>query len=85
MAKDEDEAGYYSGIVAASMMAGRLVSSYAWGCAADKFGRRPVLMIGCLSIAVFSVMFGFSVNFTMALISRFLLGLFNGLQGTIFI
>ena len=36
MAKDEDEAGYYSGMVASSMMAGRLVSSYAWGIYADK-------------------------------------------------
>lgn len=73
-AKDEDEAGYYSGYIASAMMFGRLVSSFWWGQIADKWGRKPVVIIGCSSIAIFSISFGCSTNFELALISRFLLG-----------
>lgn len=73
-AHNEDEAGYYSGYIASAMMFGRLISSFWWGQIADKWGRKPVIIIGCLSIALFSITFGFSNNFEFALISRFLLG-----------
>jgi MFS family permease len=73
-AKDEDEAGYYSGYIASAMMFGRLVSSFWWGQVADRWGRKPVVIIGCLSIATFSVTFGCSSTFQFALLSRFLLG-----------
>ena len=74
---DINKAGYYAGYIASSMMIGRLLSSVFWGRMSDRIGRKPVMYIGCLSIAVFSILFGFSVNFWMALITRFLLGLFN--------
>jgi MFS family permease len=74
-AKDENEAGYYSGYIASAMMFGRLVSSFWWGQIADKWGRKPVVILGCLSIAIFSITFGCSTNFQLALISRFLLGI----------
>jgi MFS family permease len=73
-AKDENEAGYFSGYIASAMMFGRLVSSFWWGQIADKWGRKPVLILGCLSIAIFSISFGCANNFQLALISRFLLG-----------
>jgi hypothetical protein len=34
-----------------------------------------VLLASCLSIATFSILFGFSTTFEMALLSRFMLGL----------
>mmetsp|Transcript_6747 Transcript_6747/g.10164 ORF Transcript_6747/g.10164 Transcript_6747/m.10164 type:complete len:498 (-) Transcript_6747:99-1592(-) len=63
------------------MMSGRLVSSFWWGQVADKWGRKPVLLVGCFSIAAFSIMFGCSETFYMALLSRFLLGLMNPIWG----
>jgi MFS family permease len=39
-AKDENEAGYFSGYIASAMMFGRLVSSFWWGQIADKWGRK---------------------------------------------
>jgi MFS family permease len=74
---DINKSGYYAGYVASSMMFGRLLSSVFWGRMSDRIGRKPVMYIGCSSIIIFSILFGFSVNFWMALLTRFLLGLFN--------
>ena len=76
-AKDENDAGFASGYIASAMMLGRLFSSIAWGRAADSIGRKPLLLLGCFSIGTFSLLFGFSSNFIMALSARFLLGFFN--------
>ncbi len=45
---------------------------------ADHKGRKPVIIISCILVAVSSLAFGFSVNFAMAIISRFLIGFLNG-------
>lgn len=73
--------GYFAGYIAASMMCGRLCSSIFWGTMADRIGRKPIISMGCLSIAVFSLLFGLSINYTMAVFTRFLLGLFNPIIG----
>lgn len=75
-AQTENEAGFYSGYIASSMMFGRLISSFLWGQLADKWGRKPVMICGCLSITIFSITFGLSTTFELALLSRFLLGIF---------
>lgn len=53
-------------------------SSYVWGALADKKGRKPVIIIGCLLVGLSSVAFGFSVKLYMAILFRFCVGLFNG-------
>lgn len=80
-AKNEDEAGFYSGFIASGMMAGRFVSSVPWGRIADKYGRKPALISGCISISVFSILFGFSSSLYTAVFARFFLGLFNPVWG----
>ena len=79
-AKTENEAGFYSGYIASSMMFGRLLSSFLWGQLADRWGRKPVMICGTLSITIFSLLFGFSTTFEMALLSRFLLGINSSLS-----
>jgi MFS family permease len=77
LAANTDEAGYYSGWIASSMMFGRFITSFYWGTVADRIGRKPVLAIGCVAVAAFSLLFGVSTNFLMAMAARFLLGFFN--------
>lgn len=79
-APDVDRAGFVSGYVASSFMFGRLLSSFYWGHKADAIGRKPVIYISCVAIAIFSVCFGLSGDIWMALISRFLLGFLNPLN-----
>lgn len=80
---NEETAGSYAGLIASSFMAGRAVSSFEWGKAADKYGRVFVIEMSFLLSAVFSIFFGLAPTFPMALVLRFLLGMCNGLLGPV--
>ncbi|KAH6772443.1 hypothetical protein C2S52_004763 [Perilla frutescens var. hirtella] len=67
----------------ASYMVGRASTSALWGAIADRYGRKPVIIIGCATVVVFNTLFGLSVNYWMAITTRFLLGSLNGLLGPI--
>lgn len=82
MGKTED-IGYYAGYIGSSFMFGRFLTSVLWGMAADKYGRKPIMIIGVSSVIVFNTLFGMSTNFWMAISMRFLLGSFNGLIGPV--
>ncbi|KAK1318779.1 Protein ZINC INDUCED FACILITATOR 1 [Acorus calamus] len=66
-----------------AFMFGRALTSIIWGVIADRYGRKPVIVIGTVSVILFNTLFGLSTNFWMALWMRFLLGSFNGLLGPI--
>ncbi|CAM9212872.1 unnamed protein product [Ectocarpus sp. 12 AP-2014] len=75
-----NESGYYAGYVASSFTFGRFLTAYVWGNAADTIGRKPVVIVGLSSIIACSVVFGLSTSFAMAVGSRFVLGLTNGIM-----
>lgn len=83
IAKREEDIGFYAGFVGSSFMVGRALTSLFWGVVADRYGRKPIILIGTFSVVVFNALFGLSTNFWMALSMRFLLGCFNSLLGTI--
>ncbi|KAF3509820.1 hypothetical protein F2Q69_00000551 [Brassica cretica] len=83
IAKKEEDIGFYAGFVGCSFMLGRTLTSVIWGIIADRYGRKPVILIGTASVVIFNTLFGLSVNFWMAIITRFCLGSFNGLLGPI--
>jgi len=78
---DETRVGFYAGYLMTSFMAGRLLSSFYCGALSDRIGRKAVIRIGLWSCLVFSIGFGFSPTFTIALTMRLCMGLFNGLTG----
>ncbi|XP_071724147.1 probable peptide/nitrate transporter At3g43790, partial [Rutidosis leptorrhynchoides] len=83
IAKREEDIGYYAGFVGSSFMIGRALTSFFWGILSDRYGRKPIILIGTFSVAVFNTMFGLSTSFWMAISMRFLLGCFNSLLGTV--
>ncbi|KAK1277896.1 putative peptide/nitrate transporter [Acorus gramineus] len=83
VAKRVEDIGYYAGYVGSAFMFGRALTSIIWGVIADRYGRKPVIVIGTVSVILFNTLFGLSTNFWMALWMRFLLGSFNGLLGPI--
>lgn len=78
-----ESAGLYSGVLASSFMFGRTLSSYPWGRLGDWYGRRFVLIASLSFSALFSLLFGTSQSYAMAMVWRFLLGLTNGIVGTV--
>ncbi|KAF6163899.1 hypothetical protein GIB67_024754 [Kingdonia uniflora] len=83
IAKREEDIGYYAGFVGSSFMFGRALTSYFWGVIADRYGRKPVVIFGLITIVVFNTLFGLSTSFWMAIATRFLLGSLNGILGPI--
>ncbi|CAM8924545.1 unnamed protein product [Rhodiola kirilowii] len=83
IAETEEDIGYYAGYVGSSFMFGRALTSVFWGVVADKYGRRPVLIFSTATVVVLNTLFGLSVNFWMAVVTRFLQGSLNGLLGPI--
>ncbi|KAL3731838.1 hypothetical protein ACJRO7_028667 [Eucalyptus globulus] len=83
IAKREEDIGYYAGYVGSSFMFGRALTSVFWGIVADRYGRKPVIIMGTIAVVIFNTLFGLSVNFWMAIAMRFLLGSLNGLLGPI--
>ncbi|XP_066339212.1 protein ZINC INDUCED FACILITATOR-LIKE 1-like isoform X3 [Miscanthus floridulus] len=79
----EEDIGFYAGFVGASYMLGRALTSTAWGMVADRIGRKLVIILGIFSVVVFNTLFGLSVHYWMALVTRFLLGSLNGFLGPI--
>ncbi|KAL5077915.1 hypothetical protein RYX36_016899 [Vicia faba] len=70
IAETEEDISTYAGYVGSAFMVGRALTSILWGMVADRFGRKPVFIIGIISV------------FWMAIMMRFLLGGLNGLLGT---
>ncbi|KAH8074095.1 major facilitator superfamily-like protein [Aureococcus anophagefferens] len=78
-AEDVDAAGYWSGVITAAFMVGRVIGAYPLGRAADRFGRKPVLFLGLATNAALAVAFGSCRSIGAAILTRFLTGLFNGI------
>ena len=70
--------GEKAGYLGSSYFIGNLVGSLLWGWVSDKVGRRPVLLTGVIAILLTELLFGFSQNFTWAIIARLLWGILNG-------
>ncbi|GKD65657.1 zinc induced facilitator-like 1-like protein isoform X1, partial [Tanacetum coccineum] len=83
IAEKEEDISYYAGFVGSAYMVGRALTSIFWGVVADRYGRKPVILLGTSTVVIFNTLFGFSVNYWMAIITRFLLGFLNGLLGPI--
>ncbi|XP_048499025.1 protein ZINC INDUCED FACILITATOR 1 isoform X2 [Beta vulgaris subsp. vulgaris] len=81
IAEREEDVGYYAGFVGSAFMLGRALTSIFWGMLADRYGRKPIIIIGTIAVVIFNTMFGLSVNFWMAISARFLLGSLCGLLG----
>ncbi|KAI7744045.1 hypothetical protein M8C21_020353 [Ambrosia artemisiifolia] len=83
IAEKEEDISYYAGFVGSAYMIGRALTSVLWGVVADRYGRKPVILLGTSTVVIFNTLFGFSVNYWMAIITRFLLGFLNGLLGPV--
>ncbi|EOA23243.1 hypothetical protein CARUB_v10017130mg [Capsella rubella] len=83
IAKQEEDIGFYAGFVGSSFMIGRALTSIFWGKLADRYGRKPIILIGTFSVIIFNTLFGLSTSFWLAISFRFLLGCFNCLLGVI--
>lgn len=56
----------------------QMFTMFLWGRAADRYGRKPVLVISLLGVAVFSTLFGLARSLWEMILLRCLAGVFSG-------
>nr|XP_031858631.1 uncharacterized protein CI109_006011 [Kwoniella shandongensis]KAA5525703.1 hypothetical protein CI109_006011 [Kwoniella shandongensis] len=76
--KDPKKTGFYAGLIESIFAVAELLTVFHWGTASDRWGRKPVLLIGCAGASISSILFGFSTTFPMMIITRVINGLANG-------
>jgi len=81
VAPTPEDIGTYSGYMVSSFMLGQLLFSYIWGNVSDRYGRRPVMLLGLFLTGITFLIFGFSKNYQVALVVRFINGAVNGIIG----
>ncbi|ORZ23796.1 major facilitator superfamily domain-containing protein [Lobosporangium transversale] len=79
--ESEDEIGFFCGLIASSFFFAQFCTSIFWGFMSDRYGRRPILLIGLCGTAIACTSFGLSKSLPWAIISRSMCGLLNGNVG----
>jgi MFS family permease len=80
---DKRKIGNYAGIIISAYPLSQFFFAFMWGYLSDKFGRRPILMIGITGSAICSLLFGFSNSLYWAVGVRAMLGALNANNGII--
>lgn len=78
---DEGEVGYWTGVLCSMFFITQFATSLLWATAAEKHGRRNVMFISLLGMAVTCTLFGTSRTFSEAVVIRLLQGVFAGAVG----
>ena len=76
----EAELGYKQGYLVGIFFLGNFFGNFFWVKMADKFGRKRAMILSTFLYSSTVVMFGMSVSYSMALMLRFLWGMFTGLD-----
>lgn len=79
----EAEVARYSGYIAGSFALCQALTGVFWGKMSDKYGRKPILVIGLLGLACSMLFFGLAGSFWAALLARSAGGLLNGNIGVL--
>ncbi|PWW78563.1 MFS general substrate transporter [Tuber magnatum] len=81
--KNANEIAVYAGMVTSAFAFAEFTTGMMWGRISDKFGRKPVLIMGLVGTMFSMFIFGFAKSFPVALIARAVGGALNGNVGVI--
>ncbi|KAF2430260.1 MFS general substrate transporter [Tothia fuscella] len=74
----EVDVGFYTGLIESIFSIVQMCTMIYWGRLADKYGRKPVLVISLVGVALAVTLFGTSQNIWQMVLFRSLGGLFSG-------
>ena len=79
----EADVGFYSGLVESLFSLTQMLVMISWGRAADRFGRKPVLVLSLIGVAMATSIFGLSKAIWQMILFRCLAGIFAGTVVTV--
>lgn len=71
-------ASFYAGLLVSGYAVAEALTSMMWGAISDRYGRKPVVLIGLCGVALSSLLFGLARKYWVALLARFVGGALNG-------
>lgn len=77
----ENDIARWAGAASAVFSICQAFTGLLWGSASDKYGRKPIILVGLFNTMWTMLLWGFSTNLPMALAARALQGLGNGNVG----
>ncbi|GCB19922.1 probable peptide/nitrate transporter At3g43790 [Aspergillus awamori] len=80
---DEADVGFYSGIIESLFSVTQMMLMIPWARAADRMGRKPVLILSLAGLSISSALFGFSRTLGQMVFFRCLAGTFGGTVVTV--
>ncbi|KXJ91269.1 major facilitator superfamily domain-containing protein [Microdochium bolleyi] len=80
---DKDSVAEWAGITSAAFSLAQSVTAVWWGRASDRFGRKPVIIVGLMCTMLCFLAWGLSTSLAMAITIRAILGASNGNVGII--
>jgi MFS family permease len=76
--QDSKDIGYYTGLLHSTYFLPSIVINPLMGYLSDRYGRRPILLIGLCGYGVGTLLLGLSSTYILALVSLFITGCFSG-------
>ncbi|KAJ9493978.1 hypothetical protein H2202_010525 [Exophiala xenobiotica] len=81
--QDETRISLYAGMLITAFAFAEFSTGTLWGSISDRFGRKPVLIMGLFGTALSMISFGFARSLPAAIMARALGGLLNGNSGVL--
>ncbi|KAF2492605.1 MFS general substrate transporter [Lophium mytilinum] len=75
---DDTDASFYAGLLVSAYAVAEALTAMFWGGISDRYGRKPVVLIGLGGVALSCLIFGLAQQYWVALLARFIGGALNG-------
>ena len=75
---DEANAPFFAGLLVSAFALAEAATCVMWGSISDRYGRKPIVLIGLGGTALSSLIFGFAQNYWVGLAARVVGGGLNG-------
>lgn len=75
---DEENAPFFAGLLVSAFALAEASTCVMWGSISDRYGRKPIVLIGLAGTALSSLIFGFAKNYWVGLAARVVGGALNG-------
>ncbi|KAL3420317.1 major facilitator superfamily transporter [Phlyctema vagabunda] len=80
---DQADVGFYSGLIESLFSLTQMILMIPWGRAADRYGRKPVLVFSLAGASIATALFGISTEIWQMILFRCLAGAFAGTVVTV--